>query len=89
MEFLPKDVNIEQNDIKPKKSCKSLFLPKFYTNKNNQTEVISDLRKLLSWKENPVDGITNNNPGEVDILDAFGPKINLINLLKANGEFNL
>lgn len=85
-EFLPKDVNV-QKDIVHAKIPQKLFLPNFYSISKKQLQTISDLRKLLLWKENPSDAIKENDQGETDILDIFGPKINMINLVQANGKF--
>lgn len=86
-EYSQKDGNPEEEIMKPKKTSKSRLLPKFYSIVKRQT--IPDLRKLLSWKENPSDFIPENNTDEPDILEIFGPNENIKNVLKINGELSI
>lgn len=86
-EFLPIDGNSKNEIIKVKKPQK-FFLSNFYSGTKKQSQIISDLRRLLSWKESPNDTIiTENCSIEPDILDIYGPNILMTNLVQANGKY--
>lgn len=74
-----KDSIPEEGNVKPKKSAS--LIPNF-----NSTEVIKDLRKLLSWKENPSDDSTQHSNGKPNILNIFGTNDNMKNFVKTNGK---
>lgn len=85
--LLPKTDNSEQDSPKSKKPPKSSpLLPAFYSISKRQSQSIDDLRKLLAYKENPNDIITENITDEPSILDIFGANINMKNLVIYNGK---
>lgn len=84
-EFLPKDINTEKDGVKPQKMSKSI-LQNFYSTTKQRSQ-ITDMQRLLSWRENPSDVIKENSDAQPDILDMFGPNINTIKIVEAIGKF--
>ncbi|KAJ8945096.1 hypothetical protein NQ318_005277 [Aromia moschata] len=79
---------------KVKKTNKNNLLPNFYSPKDN-SEIVADLHKLLSWKEN-----SQSNEPQVDqdssILKIFGSSADMLKIIqtneashKARGKYNL
>lgn len=85
-EFATKEPNLDPETVK---KTKSTLLSIFYSNTKNTAHGVTDLKRLLSWKENPSDIVKETDHKEADIIDIFGPNMNMIELVKANGKVTM
>lgn len=81
---IPSKDNHPEEVVRPKKPSSSL-LPNVHFTSKDQSQLISEMRKLLSLRENPSDAEEHN--GKPNLLSFFGSNDNMKNFVNANGKF--